>query len=68
MKVLGIVGSMRKKRSTETLVQRVISAMASIDATVTYDVVYTPDLDCQPCRVVCHEINCSTHLSSFDIE
>ena len=61
MKVLGIVGSMRKKQNTETLVQRVISEMASVDATVISDLVYTPDLSCQPCRVVCHEANCSTH-------
>lgn len=67
MKVLGIVGSMRKKRNTETLVQQAISEMAAIDATVTSDVAYTPDLPCQPCRLVCHEANCSSHLSSFDV-
>jgi len=52
---------MRKKQNTETLVQRVISEMALVDATVTSDVIYTPDLDCQLCRVVCHEANCSAH-------
>jgi len=52
---------MRKERSTETLVRQVISEMASIDPSVTSELVHTPDLDCSPCRVVCHETNCSAH-------
>jgi multimeric flavodoxin WrbA len=61
MKVLGIIGSMRKKHNTETLVQRVISEMAAIEPSVNSELVYTPDLDCHPCLVVCHEANCSAH-------
>jgi multimeric flavodoxin WrbA len=61
MKVFGIVGSMRRNRNTETLVRTVISEMTAIDATVTPELVYTPDLECHPCRVVCHEANCSAH-------
>ena len=61
MKVLGIVGSMRKKQNTETLVLRVISEMAGIEPSVTSELVYTPDLECHPCRVVCHKANCSAH-------
>jgi len=61
VKVLGIVGSMRKKQNTETLVQRVISEMAGIEPSVMSELVYTPDLECHPCRVVCHKANCSAH-------
>ena len=61
MKVLGIVGSMRKKQNTETLVQQVISEMAGIEPSVLSELVYTPDLECHPCRVVCHKANCSAH-------
>lgn len=61
MKVLGIIGSMRKKHNTETLVQRVISEIAAIEPSVTSELVYTPDLDCHPCRVMCHDASCSAH-------
>ncbi len=61
MKVLGIVGSMRKNGNTETLVRNVISAMTTHDPSMTSEVVHTPDLECRPCRVVCHEANCSAH-------
>ena len=62
MKVLGIVGSMRKGRVTETLVREVIEEMANVDASVTSEFVCTRDLTLRPCRVVCHEANCSTRL------
>ena len=61
MKVLGIVGSMRKNRNTETLVRRVVSEMTALDPSVTSEVVHSADLECRPCRVVCHEANCSAH-------
>jgi len=40
VKVLGIVGSMRKKRNTQTLVQRVVSEMAAINSEVTSELSY----------------------------
>jgi multimeric flavodoxin WrbA len=67
VKVLGIVGSMRKGRNTEILVRRVISEMTSIDPLVTSDLIHVSDLDIHPCRVVCHDANCSTHLFQCSI-
>lgn len=48
MKVLGIVGSMRKGRNTEILVRRVVSEMTSIDPLVTSDLIHVSDLDIHP--------------------
>ncbi|MFC2078397.1 flavodoxin family protein [Candidatus Bipolaricaulota bacterium] len=62
MRVLGIVGSMRRNRNTETLVRRVISEMEAVSSSLTSELVQTPELTCQPCRVVCHDANCSAHL------
>jgi multimeric flavodoxin WrbA len=53
MHVLGIVGSMRKNRHTNTLVNRVISDMKHIDPDVVADVVYVAEKTIHPCRVVC---------------
>ena len=61
MNVLGIVGSMRKGRNTETLVRKVVSRMSAIDGSVSSELVYSSELDCRPCRVVCHEAHCSAH-------
>jgi len=61
MHVLAIVGSMRKARNTETLVRAVLSEMTGIDPAVTSEIVHISDLDCSPCRVLCHEANCSAH-------
>ncbi len=60
MQVLGIVGSMRKMRHTNTLVNRVISDMRSIDSDVEADVVYIADKTIHPCRVVCSD-HCSNN-------
>jgi len=68
MQVLGIVGSMRRGRITETLVRRVIEEMAVGDAPVTSELVHTRDLTCHPCRVVCHEANCSARLFGCSID
>jgi len=70
MKVLGIVGSMRKRHNTETLVQRVIDGMASArpGQNLASELVHTPDLDCYPCRVVCHEANCSSQMYRCSID
>ena len=68
MKVLGIVGSMRRNRTTETLVRTVIEEMTGTDASATTELVYTKDLACGPCRVVCHQANCSSHLFQCSID
>lgn len=60
MQVLGIVGSMRKTRHTNTLVNRVIGEMRSIDSDVRADVVYIADKTIHPCRVVCSD-HCSNN-------
>jgi multimeric flavodoxin WrbA len=53
MHVLGIVGSMRKDRHTNTLVSRVIDDMKSIDSDVVADIIYVAEKTIHPCRVVC---------------
>jgi multimeric flavodoxin WrbA len=53
MRVLGIVGSMRKNRNTNTLVNQVIHNMKLIDSSLQADIIYTADKTIQPCRVVC---------------
>ena len=68
MKVLGIVGSMRRGRITETLVRKVIEETATVDPAVTSELVHTRDLSCHPCRVVCHEASCSTRLFQCSID
>jgi multimeric flavodoxin WrbA len=60
MRIFGIVGSMRKNRHTNALVQRVLDDMQGIDAGVEVDVVYVADKKIHPCRVVCSNY-CSTH-------
>lgn len=56
MLVLGIVGSMRKGRTTDTLVRRVIEAAARQGSDVRGDVIYTADMACTPCRVTCSSV------------
>ncbi len=68
MKVLGIVGSMRRGQITETLVRRVIDEMVNVDPSVTSEFLHTRDLTCHPCRVVCHEANCSARLFQCSID
>jgi multimeric flavodoxin WrbA len=53
MQILGIVGSMRKNRHTNTLVNQVISHIKLIDSDVIANVIYTADKTIHPCRVVC---------------
>ncbi len=55
MQVLGIVGSMRKNRHTNTLVNRVISDMKLIDSAVAANVIQLTDKTIHPCRVVCSD-------------
>ena len=60
MRVLGIVGSMRKNGHTHTLVNRVIDDMKGIDSDVVADVVNVADITVHPCKVVC-SAHCSNH-------
>ena len=60
MQVIGIVGSARKDRHTNTLVNRVVSDMRSIASEVDAEIVRTADKTFRPCRVVCSDY-CSTH-------
>jgi len=59
MHVLGIVGSMRVNRHTNTLVNQVIRDMKSIDSDVEGEVIHIIDKVINPCRVIC-----SGHCSS----
>jgi multimeric flavodoxin WrbA len=65
MKILGIVGSMRKNRTTNTLVERVIAEMEALNQSASSEILYTADLQIHPCRVVCsaycikHPYRCS---------
>ena len=61
MRVLGIVGSMRKNGHTNALVNRVISDMKRMDPDVLADVVYVAGKTVHPCRVV-RSSYCSNHL------
>ena len=66
MKVLGIVGSMRKDRHTDRLVNRVIGDMKAIERDVMADVIYIADITVHPCRVVCSSY-CSRHAYQCSI-
>jgi multimeric flavodoxin WrbA len=65
MKILGIVGSMRKNRTTGTLVERVISEIETLNREASSEILYTSDLQIRPCRVICssycieNPFNCS---------
>jgi len=65
MKILGIVGSMRKNRTTGTLAERVIGEIEALTPSASSEIVYTADLQIRPCRVVCsaycikHPYHCS---------
>jgi multimeric flavodoxin WrbA len=60
MRILGIMGSMRKNGHTNALVSRVIDDARDVDSNVVADVVYVVDKAIRPCRVVCSNY-CSTH-------
>ncbi|MFX0091642.1 MAG: flavodoxin family protein [Candidatus Hodarchaeota archaeon] len=53
MQVLGIVGSMRKKKHTNTLVNQVINDMKLTDSNIVADIIYIADKTIHPCKVVC---------------
>jgi multimeric flavodoxin WrbA len=60
MRILGIMGSMRKSGHTNVLVNRVIDDARLIDSDMVADVIYVVDKTIHPCRVVCSNY-CSTH-------
>jgi multimeric flavodoxin WrbA len=67
MKILGIVGSMRKNRTTSTLVKRVISEIEGLNQSADSQILYTADLQIHPCRVVCSSY-CIKHPYRCSIE
>lgn len=60
MRILGIFGSMRKHRHTDTLVRQVLAEVQRIEPAVVADVIYPADMPVHPCRVVCSSY-CSNH-------
>ena len=60
MQILGIVGSMRKNRHTNTLVNQVIDSIKRIDPGMVASVIHIADTPIHPCRVVCSTY-CSSH-------
>jgi multimeric flavodoxin WrbA len=67
MRILGIVGSMRKNRTTNTLVERVLTEIESLDQSARSEILYTADLWIRPCRVVCSQ-HCIRHPYSCSID
>jgi len=65
MNIVGIVGSMRKNRLTDTLVRRVVAGIEERCGPAVSQIVYTGDLDIRACRVACcsyctkHPYRCS---------
>jgi len=59
MHILGIVGSMRRNKNTNTLVNQVMNDIESIDSNAVLDLINLVDKNVCPCRVVC-----STYCSS----
>ena len=56
MNVLGIVGSMRKDRHTNTLVSRVIQDIKIIEPLAVAEIIHIADMTIHPCRVVCSKM------------
>ncbi|MDD2716241.1 MAG: flavodoxin family protein [Candidatus Wallbacteria bacterium] len=59
MRILGIVGSMRRDKYTNLLVNQVISEIREIEPS-TFEIIQVSDLDVSPCRVVCSSF-CAGH-------
>lgn len=60
MKLLGIVGSMRKNRCTNTLVLHCIDSVRKLSPEVESEILYTLDYKIDPCAVTCSRF-CSDH-------
>jgi multimeric flavodoxin WrbA len=56
MRVLALVGSMRKGKNTDRLVRTVLDEIRNAASAVTADVLHTADVSCAPCRVVCSSV------------
>jgi multimeric flavodoxin WrbA len=53
MHILGIVGSMRKHKYTDMLVNQVIEDIKTIESDIQSDVIYIADKTIHPCKVTC---------------
>jgi multimeric flavodoxin WrbA len=51
--ILGVVGSMRRGRNTDTLVRRAVDGAVALTPGARADILYTADYPCAPCRVAC---------------
>jgi multimeric flavodoxin WrbA len=67
MRVLAVVGSMRKGRNSDSLTQCVIEEMKSLDPGLSAEIVRAADLTVQACRVVCSDF-CISHPYQCSIE
>jgi len=56
VRILGIVGSMRKEHNTDRLVRRAVGAAVEATPGATGDIVQMADVSCAPCRVVCSSV------------
>jgi len=55
MHILGIVGSMRKNRHTNFLVNGVVDNIKAAASDVTSEIIYSVDKQIEPCRVTCNK-------------
>lgn len=60
MKILAIVGSMRKNGQTNKVIGRILDDLMALAPDIQTNILYAADWTVQPCRVVCSEY-CSTH-------
>ena len=67
MRVLGIVGSMRKNGQTDALVRRVVDAMSAASPSLTAEFLHAADWTVSPCRVTCSAY-CRSHPFECSIE
>lgn len=73
MKILGIVGSMRRNRHTENLVNRLIGEMRKREPMVETKLIHIDDIVAESCRVTCsaycteHPFECSVKDGAMDV-
>jgi len=67
MDIVGVVGSMRKNRHTNTLVHQVIEYIKEIDLSSRSEVIHLADMDIRPCKVVCSSY-CTDHPHRCSID
>ncbi len=56
MRVLALIGSMRKGKNTDRLVRTVLDEIQNVASAVAADVLYTAEFSCAPCRVICSSV------------